>query len=146
MEIVVKVVKVVKNLAIVIVVAVHLIVVPLSANTDVISNNTASEFSGTNVITLKPNKINIEEFWESELGNKTYKLHTYDCTDFSNDFMEILERYGINATAVYGILTERCDYCVHCWIEIDGMTFEATAGKFVDPGIYEAKKRLRRCV
>jgi len=78
--------------------------------------------------------------WRSHLSNKTYKLHEYDCTEFTNDFHKILKENGIESKIAFGYFKGR--NILHCWLEIDGEYFEATKGYYKDKSKYVFKKNL----
>jgi len=94
----------------------------------------------------------IESVWHnSHLPKQKYKLHKYDCTEYTNEFINILDNHSylnISYTAVYGMLLKEytnCTYCFHCWIEIDGKNFEATIGKFLPKQYYKKIKEVDEC-
>ncbi len=108
----------------------------------------STDFKGENTIHIDDY---IEGLWGSvsNLSNTPYELHKFDCTEFTNNFIDILKEHeylNVSYTAVFGVALWDCDYCLHCWIEIDGKVFEATNGKFANNSLYGKKKELEYCV
>jgi hypothetical protein len=92
--------------------------------------------------------MNIESYWNANLGNKTYVYGRYDCTQFTNDFNDLLVKAWIKPKIVFGFLKGCGVYgrCLHCWLEINGKPFEAVTGRFIaNMSKYEFRKYIWRC-
>lgn len=92
--------------------------------------------------------MSIESYWKVNLGYKYYIYGKYDCTQYSNDFNDLLIKIGYKTKIVLGFLHGCGVYgkCLHCWLEINGKGFEAVNGKFItDMNRYEFRKYIQRC-
>jgi len=102
------------------------------------------------IIISTPSPINMTEALLENISdiafanslNKTYKLHVYDCTDFSRDLVIELNKSGINAYCIFGrIKKDRWHYTLHSWtgvvIEEKEYYFDAIGGFRISPEIWE---------
>ena len=64
-----------------------------------------------------PNKI-IQETAQKVAENNKYKLHSFDCTDFSKELVGRLKHQNLNAYCIFGVL-KNSDYPLHSWVEIN---------------------------
>ena len=88
----------------------------------------------------------IDRIWEDELGNKTYVLHKYDCTQFTLDFVDIL--FAANYTDARPQFGRMLDWNgnrvgLHCWVNVLGKPYEATSGNFIDNHTYSKYQYVR---
>ena len=76
---------------------------------------------------------------EDNANEREYKLHYYDCTQFSSNLVKKLKKQGFNAFCVAGFY-EPSDYPNHTWVivEIEGEEYpiESTRGYFIDAKDY----------
>lgn len=89
----------------------------------------------------KPNNEcdRITWLYDRYMGDKEYSLGEYDCTQFSQDFKDILEEKGYTVIPKFGMKqSESAAYGqgLHSWIEVC-IPFEATSGRFISQGEYE---------
>ena len=102
-------------------------------------------FSASAITTIEPNRIGITDIWEDNFKSVDYVRGVYDCTQFSNDFYDIIKD-DFNASLMYG--TIEGGY-IHCWLDINGHGFEATTGEWIQtpykPQSGKVFKKVRRC-
>lgn len=74
-----------------------------------------------------------------------YKLHKFDCTDFSEELVGRLNHLGFDAYCVFG-RAKHLNYPFHTWTEvnINGtlIQIESTTGEIVNQQIYEENYRI----
>lgn len=77
----------------------------------------------------------IEEEAFKVFSSHEYKIHKFDCTDFSKELASNLRNKGFNAYCVFGIL-KGASYPLHTWVEVkiyDSFIWvESTNGEIVE--------------
>ena len=123
--------------------------------------------SNVEVKTIKPTIINLtfndnqehkrliyETFSEvaMQVANAhEYKLHKFDCTDFSKELKSKLKERGFDAYCVFGLLKD-ADYPLHTWVEVkindyNFIWIEATNGEIIeDRSNYKLLSKTRNCI
>lgn len=98
-----------------------------------------NELTGENVSFSMTKQEAIEWLWQSHLHNKTYKFGKYDCTEYTNDFISILNENNHILNISYNVAIgkiEESDTIYHCWIEIEDKSFEPIDGEFFNGSNY----------
>lgn len=74
-------------------------------------------------------EFEIERLWLENMNGLERELGVYDCTNFSNDFKEVLSENGIESVIGVGRFNATL---YHCWNVINGSDFEPQTGRFED--------------
>jgi hypothetical protein len=63
----------------------------------------------------------LEETATKVAKSHEYKLHVFDCTQFSKELIARLKEQGFNARCMYGKLPNAEGYKLHTWVEVNYM-------------------------
>lgn len=112
------------------------------------------------IVELEPDTIKtdytikqiIENAAREVANSHEYKLHVFDCTDFSEELVMRLKHFGFDAYCVFG-KHKTSDYPLHTWVEVEingeVIPVESTAGSIISPENYKENyliKSKRKCV
>lgn len=85
----------------------------------------------------------IESIAQEVANSHEYKLHVFDCTDFSKELVKRLRKEGYKAQCTSGT-NSAFDYIKHTWVSIwienERFEIESTGGYFIDDETYKTYK------
>lgn len=94
----------------------------------------------------------IYNIWLETMSDKEYNgeygTDRYDCTEFANDFHDILEERKIETSIIIGFVNEpESSYgkTIHCWNEVNGTQYEPQKGRPIKEEKYKIISYVKRC-